>query len=195
MHGKIHVESEKWKGSEFTFTIKCPPLTNEDENNYYNTLLTSTNVSTQIRSPIPMKILIVEDEKMNQLILSRFLKAMEQNINFEVAGNGQEAIEKYNEGGFNLIFMDIQMPVMDGLTATKKIREMEKNSSSDFVIPIVGLSGDATQIQLQMAKDAGMTDYASKPYLKSVIEKMINKHVIEVQKNESSSAKIIEFKE
>ncbi|CAG8689354.1 19702_t:CDS:2 [Dentiscutata erythropus] len=73
----------------------------------------------------PINVLIVEDNPINQAILSTFMR--KKNIKYECASNGQEAVDKWKKGGFHLILMDIQLPVMDGIEATKTIRRLEKS--------------------------------------------------------------------
>ncbi|KAI0722203.1 hypothetical protein C8T65DRAFT_691870 [Cerioporus squamosus] len=74
----------------------------------------------------PISVLIVDDNPINQTILSTFMK--KKKIKYDVAKNGEEAVQKWRSGGFHLILMDIQMPVMDGIQATKEIRRMEKSN-------------------------------------------------------------------
>ncbi|EIW82449.1 hypothetical protein CONPUDRAFT_103616 [Coniophora puteana RWD-64-598 SS2] len=87
------------------------------------------NADTNIVPPI--SVLIVDDNPINQTILSTFMR--KKKIRYNVAKNGEEAVQKWKSGGFHLILMDIQMPVMDGITATKEIRRIEAlNASSGF---------------------------------------------------------------
>ncbi|KAI0254238.1 hypothetical protein BJV78DRAFT_63080 [Lactifluus subvellereus] len=76
----------------------------------------------------PISVLIVEDNPINQTLLSTFMR--KKKIKYDIAKNGEEAVEKWSTGGFHLILMDIQMPVMDGISATKEIRRLEKLNAS-----------------------------------------------------------------
>jgi CheY-like chemotaxis protein len=86
-----------------------------------------------------------------------------------VARNGQEAIELYKLKEYDLILMDIKMPVMDGLTATKKIREME--SSSELRIPIIAITANALEGDRENCLAAGVDDYIAKPFQAEVLIK------------------------
>lgn len=155
MGGMIVVESTKGKGSRFAFTILCSKLTME-EMFQYNLLNTNRkrSISTIPSSPTQANdtqgkesknILVVEDNLINQQILLRYL----QNAGHfcTVASNGLEALEQYQKFKFDLIFMDIEMPGMNGLDATQEIRKLEANSNRPPV-PIVGLSGNGMQMIL-----------------------------------------------
>jgi PAS domain S-box-containing protein len=102
------------------------------------------------------KILLVEDNDVNQLVASKILG----NAGFVVtiAADGQKALDRVREEGFDLVLMDVQMPVMDGLTATRRIREM-----GHAALPIVAMTAHAMSNDRQLSLDAGMNDHVSKP--------------------------------
>jgi signal transduction histidine kinase/CheY-like chemotaxis protein len=116
------------------------------------------------------KILVVEDNKTNEFVMKKIL----QNIGctFEIAENGREAIETLERSQFDLVFMDCQMPVLDGLEATRIIRRCGKQYSS---IPIVALTASAVEGDEQTCRDAGMDDYLAKPVRIPQIKGAINK--------------------
>mmetsp|Transcript_18201 Transcript_18201/g.25491 ORF Transcript_18201/g.25491 Transcript_18201/m.25491 type:complete len:164 (+) Transcript_18201:2-493(+) len=119
-------------------------------------------------------ILVVEDNLINQQILLRYL----QNAGHfcTVASNGLEALEQFQKFKFDLIFMDIEMPGMNGLVATQEIRKLEAGSHR-APVPIVGLSGNARKEQIEAAKAVGMSDYLTKPYHKDDLYKILATHV------------------
>ncbi len=110
-------------------------------------------------------ILLVEDNAINQKIVILSLKNFVKNI--DVALNGKEALNKFGSSRYDLILMDIQMPVMNGIIATKKIRELE--SSTNTQIPIIAITANALSGDKEVCLAAGMNDYVSKPFQVDVI--------------------------
>ena len=107
----------------------------------------------------PAKILLVEDNQMNQELAVSLLDSV--GLTAMIANNGQEALDLLQKNSFNLVLMDLQMPVMDGLTATKAIRE--KDDEFFKKIPIIAMSARAFQKDKEECYDAGMNDYVAKP--------------------------------
>ncbi len=105
-------------------------------------------------------ILIVEDYEGNVVVLGYLLEQM--NIDYQVAENGLIGVEKYKKGDFDIILMDIQMPQMDGFTATQTIRDYERNQG-DKATPIIGMTAHALVGDRQKCLDAGMNAYIPKP--------------------------------
>ncbi|MDQ1339601.1 MAG: two-component system, sensor histidine kinase and response regulator, partial [Campylobacterota bacterium] len=138
----------------------------------------ATNINTDIQALEGSKILLVEDNKINQEVILGLLESSK--IAIEVANDGLEAVTKYKsslENGtlFELILMDLQMPVMDGFEATKAIRQIDKN------IPIVALTANAMKEDIEKTKEAGMNEHLNKPInvekLYSTLLKYITKKV------------------
>jgi CheY-like chemotaxis protein len=126
-----------------------------------------------VRSQIELKeasILLVEDNQINQKIVILSLKNIVKTI--DVANNGKEALDMFGSTKYDLILMDIQMPVMDGITATRKIRELESSISSNS-IPIIALTANALAGDRETCLAAGMNDYISKPFqIEMLVQKM-----------------------
>lgn len=116
-------------------------------------------------------ILLVEDNSINQKIVLLSLKNKVKNI--EVANNGKEALNKFGTTKYDLILMDIQMPVMNGIVATKKIRELE--SSTNTHTPIIAITANALSGDKESCLAAGMNEYISKPFeVEILLQKMRN---------------------
>ncbi len=114
-------------------------------------------------------ILLVEDNKINQKVATAILKKMNHSI--VVANNGKEGVEAFKKNRYDLILMDIQMPVMDGLSATAEIRQIEKEKGSQ-PIPIIALTAHAMKGDREKYLAAGMDDYMTKPVKKEIFIKI-----------------------
>lgn len=157
MDGNVEARSELGTGSCFSFNLLLKPEQSE--------ISTFKEHSTDFHlDASKMKILLVEDNKVNQLVAQQLLQM--QNLDCDIAENGAEALLSLNEcdpqSPYTLIFMDCQMPVMDGYEATQKIRT---GAASDRYrdIPIVAMTANAMQGDREKCLNAGMNDYMSKP--------------------------------
>jgi CheY-like chemotaxis protein/signal transduction histidine kinase len=125
----------------------------------------------QAKNKVELKnanILLVEDNAINQKIIILSLKNHVRNI--DIANNGKDALDKFGTSKYNLILMDIQMPVINGIAATKKIRELE--STSNTQTPIIAITANALSGDKETCLAAGMNDYISKPFQ---VEMLVNK--------------------
>ena len=113
-------------------------------------------------------ILIVEDNLINQKVASAILRGC--GLQFEVASNGREAVERYASGRYAAVLMDCHMPEMDGLEATRCIRAMDR-----FQSPIIALTAGAGESDRQEALAAGMDDFLSKPVRRNELVSMLQK--------------------
>jgi CheY-like chemotaxis protein len=109
-----------------------------------------------------LNILLVEDNLLNQRIVTFSLKKYNHEV--DIANNGVEAIEKFREKKFDIILMDIMMPVMDGLEATIKIREEEKINGIEKRTPIIALTANTMDNDRDKCISNGMDDFLSKPF-------------------------------
>eukprot|EP01114_Cavostelium_apophysatum_P011940 TRINITY_DN2652_c1_g1_i3.p1 TRINITY_DN2652_c1_g1~~TRINITY_DN2652_c1_g1_i3.p1 ORF type:complete len:1641 (+),score=348.00 TRINITY_DN2652_c1_g1_i3:2383-7305(+) len=165
MGGEITVQSKKEVGSTFSFTIRCELAERQEQTDEER-----TDVSA---APSNLAILIVEDNMMNQRVLLNYCN--QQGHLITVANDGLQAIQKYSSMNFDLIFMDCEMPIMDGLTATKRIREIEAQLGRSRT-PIIGLSGNARATQIEEGKKVGMDDYLTKPFHRDDLYRVISAH-------------------
>ncbi len=166
MDGEILVESEYAKGSTFSFSIPLlareKPVEQTDDDRSNVPQLKSFNAH----------VLIVEDNATNQLLLSMLLD--EFGVSFEIAKDGLEALKMVQKNSYDLIFMDENMPNMNGIEATKEIRKMQTTRKN---IPIVALTANAISGDKERFLEAGMNDYISKPYDDEDIQKALLKYV------------------
>lgn len=109
-----------------------------------------------------LKILLVEDNLLNQRIVTFSLKKFNHEVT--IANNGLEAVQIFRKNKFDVILMDIMMPVMDGLEATIQIREDEKISNSDSRTPIIALTANTMDNDRDTCISYGMDDFMSKPF-------------------------------
>lgn len=107
-----------------------------------------------------LKVLMVEDDKMNQFVLTKILKRWD--VEVEVAGNGQEAVDKLQTNNYQVVLMDLHMPVMDGYEATRSIRSGNAGVLNPMV-PIIALTGDINKETQTLVRQAGMNAFISKP--------------------------------
>ncbi len=163
MDSTISLESEENKGSKFYFTLKLQ-IAKHFDTQVENLKSTQNNLNEN------SKILIAEDNSMNQQLMEAMLD--ELNLKADIVNNGEEAIKKSQENNYDIIFMDINMPVCDGISATKTIRELNKNH-----IPIIALTANAIKGDTKKYLDAGMDEHISKPInfekLKECLEKYL----------------------
>ncbi|WP_182026859.1 response regulator [Vibrio rotiferianus] len=116
------------------------------------------------------KILIVDDNSVNQKIAGLHVK--KAGFEFDLANDGQEAVSMYQSNAYSLILMDCMMPIMDGFEATKRIRELEKQTNKPYV-PIVALTASVVDDDIQKCYDVGMNDYVPKPFKANVLKEKI----------------------
>lgn len=154
MHGEIWVESEPGKGSTFYFT---GVFEKADEESVAASEEEPRSFAPR-RSLNGFTVLLAEDNQLNQEIATEFLRSL--GVESKVADNGAMAVEMSREGGYDLILMDIQMPVMDGLEAARRIRELEAEGPH---IPILAMTANAMSGDREKSLAVGMNAHLTKP--------------------------------
>ena len=155
MGGTIHLESIKGAGSTFSFTLPCLPAATD-----------------AIAAPLPAsppdtdddgagkQVLLVEDNPINQVVAMKLLQ--KRGCSVQLADNGQLAIQALQQQHFDLVLMDMQMPVMDGLEAARRIRALEASGARPRT-PIIAMTANAMKGDRERCLEAGMDDYLTKP--------------------------------
>jgi CheY-like chemotaxis protein len=162
-HGHINLKSTLNEGTEFTveLTYKLP-----DVDQLFSEALAAEMEPVTLQR---IKALIAEDNIMNQQLIAHLLKSW--SIDYTIVNNGTEAIEELRENNYSIVLMDIQMPEMDGYTATERIR---KDLQID--IPIIAMTAHAMTGEKEKCLALGMNDYVSKPIKETVLYNIIARH-------------------
>jgi len=156
MGGELIISSVLNKGSEFSFTVilkRAPEKLPEQPSSMLSRHMDWRNMALDY----PLRLLLAEDNKLNLQLMTMMLDQL--GYAFDVAKNGNEVLEKLQTNEYDLILMDVQMPAMNGLEATRKIREMGKKGE----LFILGLSANVFDEDQKKALEAGMDDYLTKP--------------------------------
>ncbi|GHT40672.1 hypothetical protein FACS189443_1370 [Planctomycetales bacterium] len=152
LRGEIGLSSDVDRGSIFWIEIPLPYEHSEDSSQFWAIPAGDANK--------PLKVLIAEDNKINQMVMREMLKS----IGYEtvIAENGRKAVEAWESGDFDVVLMDCQMPEMDGYEASRLIRQRERELSKK-PIPIIALTANVSPGDRQRCLEAGMNDYFNKP--------------------------------
>jgi DNA-binding response OmpR family regulator/signal transduction histidine kinase len=144
MDGKLIISSSEGEGSIFDITIpvKIPKQLTFNEGD---------------KPDIPLKILLVEDHFLNQIATKKVLTTWSDLVSVDIAENGLIGVEKFREHGYDLVLMDLQMPVMTGIEASQKIREKSN-------VPIIALTANSSKQEADKCFEAGINDYIAKPF-------------------------------
>lgn len=165
-NGSIHVESTLGEGS--CFTVLLPYEISKEK-------VESKGIASTTNSLKDLNILLVEDNEINQFLATELLSKYIQNLHIDIAENGKVAIDKIQNMSYDLVLMDVKMPIMDGIEASKRIRKMKKPYFKN--VPILGLTASAIPQQIKECLDAGMNDCATKPIIKEELFGIIKKHL------------------
>lgn len=162
--GEMGVESEEGKGSTFWFWINY-------KKSQQAQLKYEPEVIEEKHEPNKLRVLLAEDNPINQKVAQMHLEKLGHVV--ECANNGKIAFEMYTKNDYDLIFMDIQMPEMDGIQATKRIREFEKDIQLQNPIRIIALTANAMKGDKEACLAAGMNNYMSKPFKPAELNQML----------------------
>lgn len=156
--GTIEIESELDKGTEVTIEFPLEIVAQQESITQFDN--------------VEYHVLVVEDNKLNQLVMKKILSSAPA-VTFDIANNGQEALDMIRNTEYDLILMDLQMPIMDGYEATKKIRS---GVYGDFNmnIPIIAVTADALEETRKHVLEIGMNDYTTKPVNRETLFNKIN---------------------
>lgn len=171
MGGDIEVESEEGNGSVFSFIIYTEVSFREKVDEEALVRSQESTISAETEENADIKILVVEDNQINQLVSLKVLEKL--GYRADVASDGSEALEIIQNTHYDIILMDLQMPVLDGYEATKKIRS-QSNSKMETPV-IIAMTADAQPHVREKCLEAGMDDYLSKPVQIKHLKNMISK--------------------
>jgi signal transduction histidine kinase/DNA-binding NarL/FixJ family response regulator/HPt (histidine-containing phosphotransfer) domain-containing protein len=169
MGGGISVESVLGRGSTFWFEVSLP-LAGLADLEQGNVSTSAVGLSETLgRLGRPLRVLVAEDNATNQLVVRRMLNDFA--IDLHIANDGVEAVAAATQGDFDVVFMDVRMPRMDGLEATRAIRAHDGRRAA---VPIIALTANAFADDVKACRDAGMNDFVAKPIRKQIlIDKLV----------------------
>lgn len=181
MNSQLKLESAINVGSTFYFDLKLKvtdtvikeKVVEKNKLNIHNNLKLANDLNTKV-----IHILIAEDNKVNMLLLKTILKNEPYPTQIHEASNGLEAVKKFENTPIDIIFMDIQMPVMNGYEAAQCIRNLQNGKT----IPIIAITAGAEKEEKEKCIASGMNDYISKPIIKGIIGDTISKWIIQNKK-------------
>lgn len=158
MDSRITLSSKLGRGSIFAFAIKLEMPTDEElqtELNSQNQIIVEENCLLGVRG------LIADDSKVNRIAIEHQMQKL--GVDFDLVENGQEALDAAVKNSYDFILMDVSMPIMDGLEATRRIREIEKSSHESCPTQIIAMTANAFSEQKDACLKAGMDDFLTKP--------------------------------
>lgn len=172
MNSRLQLESKINVGSTFYFDLEVETsnLHTTDNLETENKII-KKNIDKIIFNSKKIKVMIVEDNKINMLLLKTIIKNLFSEASIFEIFNGQEAVENFETINPDIVFIDIQMPLMNGYEATKAIRKLKSGQN----VPIIALTAGAEKEEKDKCISAGMDDYISKPIIKGIIEETISK--------------------
>jgi signal transduction histidine kinase len=162
-YSEIHITSEPGKGCNFSFILDMPLNGKQSDNSF-----SDFEKDVQIQMLDGMKVLLVEDNLINIKVAEKIL--CQWNVVVDIAQNGQLGLEKFNTNTYDLILMDLSMPVMDGYEASAKIRLV------NTTIPIIALTASTSYLSLEKALQIGANEYVTKPFIPKDLNQKLFKY-------------------
>jgi CheY-like chemotaxis protein len=159
--GELEVSSEPGKGATFSFSVLAKRMLAQHKVEPKEVF--SVEFKRDLGETFPLRILVAEDNELNLQLMGLMFQQL--GFAFEAAKNGQEAVDKVREQEFDLVFMDVQMPVKNGMEATEEIRKIPGKEA----LVIIGLSANAFEDDQNKALEVGMNDYLTKPLRLAVL--------------------------
>lgn len=162
------MKSEPGVGSEFYFTLPFSYRVKKTE------VMISKSGSVSLLGLKPgLKVLLVEDNSVNRMLVMKLFE--KSDLVVTQAENGAEAIQAYRNNQYDMIFMDLQMPVMGGLAATAEIRKIEQQTGRH--VPIIAMTANAMKEDREACMSAGMDDFITKPVKKDILYEKVTKYL------------------
>jgi len=176
MGGEITVVSQKDKGTEVCFTIPFSETSPEviDKISKEQVVLMEKGRSS-LRSYNGLKVLLAEDDPINQSLAVAFLTKLGASV--DTADNGVEVVRAFNSSRYDIIFMDCEMPEMDGFDATREIRKIETDEHKDNPVPIIAMTAYAARGDRDNCLASGMNDHVPKPITVNVLQDVARKYI------------------
>ena len=193
MNSKLELESEVGKGSNFYFTILTKVEIFEhtpSESNKQSPIVKNKEENSEAiaNNRMANTVLLAEDNEVNTLLAKILIKKILPSAKIIEAVNGKQVIQEFINSKPDIIFMDVQMPEMNGYEATKEIRQMETGSR----VPIIALTAGASQAEIEECLKSGMDDFISKPILADILEAKVKKWTMHLNLSKIQSNSLVE---
>lgn len=168
-NGNINVTSELGKGSDFSFTLHFGISGKKTD------VISPKRKAVNTAALANLKILLAEDNEFNQMVAVDTLEELIENVTVDIAQNGKEAVDKILNNKYDVVLMDIQMPVMDGYEATRTIRN---NSDATInAIPIIAMTASVIKAEVDKCYESGMNAFVGKPFTAEELIEKISKSI------------------
>ena len=172
MGGRIWLDSSPGQGTSFFFTVRLGKV--GGPSNAQTTLVVSFEQDAVLPTASEtkvLKVLVVKDNKVNQLLALTLLKRWGHSV--ELAENGLQAVEKLTQFNWDIVLMDLQMPIMGGLDAARQIRASETKGRH---VPIIAVTANAMEADRSACLEAGMDDFLPKPLRADALQALLTKY-------------------